>query len=398
MQNPQGQKNKFKTALIVSTVLLLLLSNFVTGLVVYFLTREKPSDFSSPVIYTHEEIFKRFAPSVCSISAGSEAGTGFLAKSADLNGARLLYIATNHHVVKDLVGAASARVSVQFYLDPADRYDNAEVTLMAYDIYHDIAVLRVEDKLPEKTRTAALNSINENPLAAQELVAIGNMGNAGIAAFNGAVSHVDKVLDFGEEVSQVLRYRPVYQVSADLNAGVSGGPIFDLRGSLVGLAAYQMPQEGGRPIVGVSFAVPACIAVPLIEKAVLAETTGEPIHKIDVYMESVTELYFSDLRFSITKTDGYIVNRVEGESAPPRDLEDGWFLAGDRLVSIAGNLDEKLTIPQIFGFLNTFVNESADEVPEALKARYTGEILTFTVLRGEEIKKIAYTKKKQLAL
>jgi len=372
--------------------------------------------------YSAEELFVLYAPSVCEIRVGAgnsaEAGTGFLAKTAAYADGRTLYIATNHHVVKSFVEYAGTRVSIRFYRDDSDVYENAvektEITLCGYDEYHDIAVLKVSDKRPQKERKELLpfpGSVHENPPAGRELLALGNMGGDGIQIFDGLLSDPEKVLEFdGFSAADPLRFRPVYQVTVDLNAGVSGGPVFDKAGRLVGIAAYQMPVKDGRPVVGVSFAVPAVIAAPLIEKAVLADDGGK-IHKLDIYMDGASSLYCAELGFYVSKTDvfynaadssltpytAYAVSRLVAPSAPPPDLKNGeWFNANDRIVAVASLPAHNLSWAQLFGVLCGYANASKD-VPDALKNLYSGEELFFTVARGGEEKVVAYTDKKALA-
>jgi len=300
----------------------------------------------------------------------------------------------------------ATRISLRFYHDDADTYantaDKTEITLCGYDEYHDIAVLKVSDKLPEKPRREVLPTasatvspiINDSPRAGWQLYALGNMGGGGIQMFDGIMSDPDKILEFdGYSITDPMHFRPVYQVTVNINAGVSGGPVFDNAGKFVGIAAYQMPYgEQRRPVLGVSFAVPAVIAARLNEKAIRADD-GKEIHKINMYMTAKDELNFAELGFYVTRTEGlsptfgnydpcfsYTVTRLVTASAPPLDLAGEWVCEGDRIHYIAGDGAPMLSWPQIFGSLGRFANESKP-VPDGLAAHYSGETLEFTAFR-----------------
>ena len=406
-----------------------------------------PNDPGSPDLpaqFSGEQIFAIVAPSVCLLSVGigstGQSGTGFLAKTASMGdgGARTLYIATAYHVVKPFIDYAGTRISIRFYHDDQDVYENTagkeEITLCGYDIYHDVAVLKVADKVMQKERRGILSAadasgavsysfaINESPAAGCGLFALGSMGGGGIQIFDGIMSDPDKTLEFdGLSVTDPLRFRPVYQVTVDINAGVSGGPVFDRAGKLAGIAAYQMPlDEQRRPVLGVSFAVPAVIAAPLIEKAIMADDGGE-IHKINMYMTAPDELNLAELGFYLTRTErmgfrdgaasgypapsfSYTVSRLVVPGAPPLDLADGWFTEGDILRSVAYQSVDRLAWAQIFGLLCRFANESNPSgVPEGLKSHYSGEYLTFMTWQkpgdaGSTVYEVTYMNKIELSL
>jgi len=188
------------------------------------------------------------APSVVSIRA-SKRGRGFFSSGTEGSGSGFVYdsngiIVTNHHVVD---GAERIQVRMQ----DGTRYD---ARVLGSDAATDLAVLELEGArdLP------ALNLGDSSELRVGDwVVAIGNpMGldhsaSVGILSGRGRGSlglyDNDSYLDF-------------LQTDADIAPGSSGGPLFDLRGAVVGITTAV--GANSRP----GFAIPASQAQPVIEQ------------------------------------------------------------------------------------------------------------------------------------
>ncbi|MCR9163836.1 MAG: trypsin-like peptidase domain-containing protein [Nannocystaceae bacterium] len=186
-------------------------------------------------------------PSVVSIHASGR-GRGFFSPGTEGSGSGFVYasdgiIVTNHHVVD-----GAERIQVRMH--DGTGYD-AEV--LGSDAATDLAVLELEGArdLP------ALELGNSADLRVGDwVVAIGNpMGldhsaSVGILSGRGRGSlglYADSYLDF-------------LQTDADIAPGSSGGPLFDLRGAVVGITTAV--GANSRP----GFAIPASQAQPVIEQ------------------------------------------------------------------------------------------------------------------------------------
>lgn len=168
-------------------------------------------------------------------------GSGFLI-SADG------YIVTNNHVVS--AGAQGASVdSITVTLTNREEY---EARLIGRDPATDLAVLKIEAKKPlpfvkfgDSTRARVGDWV----------VAIGNPYALSGTVTAGIISAVHR--------STGGTYDRFIQTDASINQGNSGGPMFDMNGSVIGINSQILSPSGGN--VGIGFAIPAEQAVPIIE-------------------------------------------------------------------------------------------------------------------------------------
>ena len=164
---------------------------------------------------------------------GTSTGSGFILTEDG-------YVVTNYHVIE---GA----VSVKVVMDNDTEYA-AEV--VGYDALNDVAVLKVEaENLPAVT----LGSSDELCIG-DMVVAIGNpLGSLTATLTVGYVSGKDRQVS--TDSSTVIN---MIQTDAAINSGNSGGPLFNMRGEVVGItsAKYSGTTASGASIEGISFAIP----------------------------------------------------------------------------------------------------------------------------------------------
>ena len=89
------------------------------------------------------------------------------------------------------------------------------------------------------------------------VLAIGNPFGFGGTVTAGIVSALDRDINSGP-------YDHYIQTDASINRGNSGGPLFNIGGEVVGINTAIMSPTGGS--IGIGFAVPSEIAVPVIEQ------------------------------------------------------------------------------------------------------------------------------------
>ena len=171
-------------------------------------------------------------------------GSGFIV-SADG------FVVTNNHVISlDQQGAADA---VMVTLVDGSEY-NARI--VGRDPDSDIAVLKIDAKAPLPFVQFGQSS---KARAGDWVIAIGNPFGLGGTVTSGIVSSVNRNTGTGA-------YDHYIQSDASINSGNSGGPMFDMRGNVIGINNWIVAPSGGN--VGIGFAIPADTAKPIVEKLI----------------------------------------------------------------------------------------------------------------------------------
>ena len=165
-------------------------------------------------------------------AVGYSSGSGFILSE---NG----YILTNAHVVE---GATSVTVTTYAGEEYAAQVCGADST-------NDVAVLKVEaEGLP-----AVVVGSSANLIVGDQVVAIGNpLGELTATMTVGYVSAKDRnVTTDGTTINMI-------QTDAAINSGNSGGPLFNMKGEVIGItsAKYSGSSSSGATIEGIGFAIP----------------------------------------------------------------------------------------------------------------------------------------------
>jgi hypothetical protein len=173
-------------------------------------------------------------PAVVTIRTEQSLGTGFVVRADG-------WIATNLHVI---VGGPHVKVTLR----DARELDVAEV--LAASAEHDLALVRVRAHgLP----TLAIGD-SDAIRPGDPVVAIGNPMGLEDTVSNGLVSARRKVDDSNDGFE-------VLQVSAPIAPGSSGGPLFNERGEVIGIATAVL--QGGQNI---NFGVPVRYLLPMMKQ------------------------------------------------------------------------------------------------------------------------------------
>ena len=169
----------------------------------------------------------------------SSLGSGFI---IDAEG----YVVTNNHVIEgaDEIDVVMSDGSV------------LAAKLVGADEDVDLALLKVEPRMP---LTAVPWGNSDAAEVGQWVVAIGNPFGLGGTVTAGIISARARDIGAGS-------YDDFIQTDAAINKGNSGGPLFNLRGEVVGVnTAIISPGEAGGS-VGVGFSVPANFAKVVVEQ------------------------------------------------------------------------------------------------------------------------------------
>ncbi|HSX22205.1 MAG TPA: trypsin-like peptidase domain-containing protein [Gaiellaceae bacterium] len=195
--------------------------------------------------FSPARIFAERSPGVVTVFAyfsGSGAqGSGFVISRDGT-------ILTNAHVVTNAGEGTPVRKAGSVYVEFAD-HDRVPATVVGWDVFDDVAVLRVE---PARHHLQPLPLGRSASLVVGEPVAaIGSpLGNEDSIAV-GIVSAVDRSI---AALTAKFQLVDAIQTDAPIAHGSSGGPLLDGRGRVIGINA-QIRSDSGGP-AGIGFAVP----------------------------------------------------------------------------------------------------------------------------------------------
>ena len=195
-------------------------------------------------VLTPAQVYARNVASVVGITCDSTAVIGGQSIQTTVTGSGFLlsedgYVVTNYHVVAE---AATITVVTQ-------DAETHEAALVGRDTTADMALLKVEG---EHFQPVTLGSSTELAIG-DMVVAIGNP----LSALE-ATQTVGYISGKNREVSTDNNVVNMLQTDAAINSGNSGGPLFNMRGEVVGIttANYSGTCASGASIEGLSFAIP----------------------------------------------------------------------------------------------------------------------------------------------
>jgi serine protease Do len=164
-------------------------------------------------------------------------GSGFIIDPAG-------YVVTNNHVIADAD-------DISVVLDNGNRL---KASVVGRDAKTDLALLKVEAGRP---LPHVLFGDSDRARVGDWVIAIGNPFGLGNSVSAGILSARGRDINAGP-------YDDFLQTDAPINRGNSGGPMFDLDGSVIGVNTLIYSPSGGS--VGIGFATPASIARPVIDQ------------------------------------------------------------------------------------------------------------------------------------
>jgi serine protease Do len=180
---------------------------------------------------TTAEGVQNFAESVVLVRTPGGLGSGFLINDKG-------YVITNFHVIK-----GQKHVSITRYKKTSaelKRIIHKKVSIVALDPFHDLAVLRIDEKVKDKLIPAVF-APQESVAVGEKVFVIGNPLGLERTVTEGVVSHAGR--NFAGKV--------FLQIDASVNPGNSGGPLFNSFGQIIGVV-----NMGAKRFQGLNFAIP----------------------------------------------------------------------------------------------------------------------------------------------
>ncbi len=170
----------------------------------------------------------------------NSAGSGFIVSPEG-------YIVTNHHVID-----SAEKITVTL-----SNNQKLEAKLIGSDIRTDLALIKVEAK--SSLPFVKFGNSDESRVG-DFVIAIGNPFGFGSTVTSGIISAQARDIhtNSGNIIDNFI------QTDASINRGNSGGPMFNMKGEVIGINFAIFSPTGGS--VGVGFAVPSSSAKPIIEQ------------------------------------------------------------------------------------------------------------------------------------
>tara|TARA_B100000029_G_scaffold449520_1_gene472826 strand:- start:920 stop:2263 length:1344 start_codon:yes stop_codon:yes gene_type:complete len=199
-------------------------------------TNVNPFPFEFPPGSPFEDMFKDFG--VPKERKTSALGSGFIIDAKGI-------VVTNNHVIR---GAEDIFVRVN-----GDKDYKAKV--IGSDPGMDLAVLKIEsdDKfVPVKLGNSDIARIGD------WVIAIGNPFGLGGTVTAGIISARNRSIGLS-------RYEDYIQTDASINQGNSGGPLFNMKGEVIGINTAILGQSGS---IGIGFAIPSNSAKKVISQLI----------------------------------------------------------------------------------------------------------------------------------
>jgi S1-C subfamily serine protease len=183
---------------------------------------------------TVSEIYQRAASGVVQVSTGRSApGSGFVIDKA------------GHVVTSDQAVAAAAEIRIGF-----SRGDDLSAGVVGSDPSTGIAVLKVDAS--SRALTPLPIGDSDDVQVGHQVVAIGNPRGVERTATAGIVSSLER----GVTAPNGYTIDHVIQTDAAIGEGISGGPLLNNRGEVIGIVS---PFDGGFARSAMGFAVPSSI-------------------------------------------------------------------------------------------------------------------------------------------
>ena len=316
-----------------------------------------PFPFKFPPGSPFGEMFKDFENQQPKERKASALGSGFIINEDGI-------VITNNHVIANAEDIL-VRVGDKEY----------KAKLVGADPYMDVAVLKMETK--DKFKTVKFGD-SDLARVGDWAMAIGNPFGLGGTVTAGIISARNRDIN-------LTRYDDFIQTDASINQGNSGGPLFNLKGEVIGINTAILGQGGS---IGIGFAIPANAASNVIDQLIeFGETKrgwlGVRIQEVTKEIAEVEKL---------KKPQGALVASV-GENSP---ADKAGVKAGDIILEFDGKkIDTMRKLPKVVA--NTKVGKSVQLKIWRNKKSITKKLTLGRLESSEEFKekKIKTVKKKE---
>ena len=221
-----------------------------------------------------------------------------------------IYLYTNAHVVDVSTGYTQSHYEVVFY-DGKRSY----ATLTYSDGSEDVAIMKVNRGNQDFAKAFLGNSESVSP--GESVFALGSP--LGLTYANtitqGIVSNTKVQMETDDDGDGNATTMYMIQVDAALNPGNSGGPLFNMKGEVIGVSTLKlMTDSSGDDVESFNFAIPINHFVVVANSLANNGTYFRP--KLGVTVISITDMPLSDRdSYDITLDSGIYIESVSNTGA-----------------------------------------------------------------------------------
>ena len=267
------------------------------------------------------------------------------------------YILTNYHVVTD--------TKLTGYTAVVRLFDGTEyeAEYVCGDLETDITVIKID----KNDCVAATIGNSDTSVVGERVYAIGNPNGDGITVTEGIISAKDRSLDV-QSSNVTIRLTNMLLITAPINAGNSGGGLFNAKGELIGIVnSKTYYDKSGNIVEGEGMAIPSARVVACVD--------------------------------TLVSNDGYIPGKAKlGVTINSKTLSSGWNsvtyytcvtkVAEDSAAAVAGVKEGDIITAIGNVNLIQYKNQNGllsdyDALHMILLGYKTGDSTTLTVLRPE---------------
>ena len=260
------------------------------------------------------------------------------------------YVLTNYHVIST---AHQYGYSVSVLTYDGTTY---QATIVGVDEDNDIALLKID-----ATGVTPVTFGDSDSMSVGDTVyAVGNpLGELEFTMTSGMISALDRTITTSDGTDNGIN---MFQIDAAVNAGNSGGPVYNTSGQVIGIVTAKYSSSG---VEGLGFAIPVNDAVAIANDLMKNGTVTDRA-QLGITLQTIPDS--AAQYYNMPK--GAYVNAVNSGSC----AEKAGLKAGDIITAID----------------NTAVS-SGDALRSALHGYSAGESATLTVSRSGETLKLTVT-------
>ena len=248
-------------------------------------------------------------------------GSGIIISQTDTE----LLIVTNYHVIEDI---DDGTMTVTFY-------DGSVVTanVKGTDSSHDLAVIAIqlEDIPDDAIYTIATLGDSTEVEVGDAAIAIGNSMGYGISVTTGIISALGRSVTVDDVV-----YDNLIQTDAAINAGNSGGALFNAAGEVIGINSVKMNNTSSTNVEGMGYAISISYVQDIIDE-LSTETTKIKLSDDERGYLGISGVTITE---SISSYYGYPIGALVRSVSEGSAADEAGIVKNDIIVALDGNTIE----------------------------------------------------------